>query len=156
MIFIRAPYAYDEKSVSDDTAIVVEGETLAQQQFAEECDINTIVNRFLKTGELPTFDARAQFGDFIDMPDSYQEALEAVRNAQKAFSELPSSIRARFYNDPAQLLLWLSDPKNVDEAVKLGLMTKSVAVEQPDPTTGEAGQATKQTSSVEPGTVGPT
>lgn len=146
-VFIRQPYNYDAQAVSVETAISVSGESLTQQQFVEESDINTIVNRFLRTGEMPQFDPRAMFGDFVDMPSSYQEALERVRSAQEAFSELPSAVRSRFNGDPAELLNFLSDPRNRDEAIKLGLIELQPA---------EPAQTTTPAQPVEPGTVGPT
>lgn len=99
-------------------------EDLAQQQFKEECDINAILKRFQDTGMAP-HDIRGpgQYGDFSDVAD-YQSALNAVQNAQEAFDSLPSSLRARFQHDPAQLLGFLQDDSNRPEAIALGLIEK--------------------------------
>lgn len=104
-----------------------EGESLTQQHFADECDINRIIENFARTGFLvdPTLPPgrSPQFGDFTDMMD-FATAQQVVIDANNAFSALPSRIRDRFSNDPAQLLDFLSRKENFDEAVSLGLVDR--------------------------------
>ena len=110
--------------------------SLTQQHFKDECDINQIMNRYRETGFLvdplarPT--EKLQFGDF-STPFDYMEAMNTVVRANEAFAGLPANLRKRFNNDPAELLAFVSDESNVDEAVKLGLMEKrpSAVVDQP-------------------------
>ena len=61
-------------------------------------------------------------GDFTGITD-FQSAMEAVVRAQGAFNDLPANVRARFRNDPAEMLAFLEDGKNREEAVKLGLVS---------------------------------
>lgn len=147
-VFIRQPYAYDVLAASDEAAFESVNLTMTQQQFKDESDINNLVDRFLRTGEIPPVDARAMYGDFVDSPQSYQEALSAVFEAQAGFDALPSKVRQRFNNDPAELLAFLQDSANLDEAIKLGL------VEKPEP--AQPVQTTTTAEPAEPGTVGPT
>ena len=147
-VFIRQPYNYDVVAASDAVAFESTEPTMTQQQFKDEADINNLVDRFLRTGEIPSIDARAMYGDFVDVPQSYQEALDAVFAAQAGFDTLPAKTRQRFNNDPAELLAFLADPANVDEAVDLGLM------EKPEP--AEPVQTTTPAEPVAPGTVDPT
>lgn len=144
-VFIRQPYNYDVKEASDAVAFVSAKPTMTQQQFKDEADINRLVDRFLRTGEVPPVDGRAMYGDFIDVPDGYQAALNAVIEAQAGFDALPSKTRQRFNNDPAELLSFLQDPKNLDEAVELGLLEK--------PVPAEPVQATTSAQPAEPSTV---
>nr|QJB20846.1 MAG: internal scaffolding protein [Microvirus sp.] len=96
-------------------------ESLTQQQFKAECDINNIMAKYKKTGLITHVNRFAgHIGDFSS-GDSYQESLHKVMAAQESFNALPAHIRSRFFNDPAQMLDFLSDPKNDEEAVKLGL-----------------------------------
>ena len=53
MLFIRTPYNYDTDKISQNTGLDCGPETKTQQQFRDEVDINTIVERFGVTGELP-------------------------------------------------------------------------------------------------------
>lgn len=137
-VVVRQPYNYDADQASNDSALLFTEPTLAQQQFKDDCDVNVIVSRFVKTGQLPQVTAQAMYGDFLDAPQSYQDALNAVINAQDGFDELPAKLRERFQNDPYELLKFVSDAKNRDEAVSLGLIEKappapSEGVPEPSP-----------------------
>ena len=101
--------------------------SMTQQQFRDEADINTIMARYQKTGVLvdPLTQAtrKPMFDDFSELGD-FRDHQQAVIDAQELFMQLPSKLRARFSNDPAELLQWLSNPVNKDEAIELGLMSK--------------------------------
>lgn len=100
-------------------------EDKAQQQFAEESDINTIVRRFGLTGTLPQTVRVPKYGDFTVVTD-YKTAMDAVREADSNFMELPAPLRAEFDNDPQKLLEFMGDAKNRDKAIELGLLPKPV------------------------------
>lgn len=94
------------------------------QSFKDECDINHIVSRFNKTGQLPDLiKTNPKYGDFSD-PVSYQESLNLVQLAEAQFGALSSRVRERFHNDPVLFLQFTSDEKNLDEMVELGLAVK--------------------------------
>lgn len=95
--------------------------TMTQQQYKDACDINNIVKTYAQTGELPLSTKVGKFMDVSNVSD-YQTALETVYNAQKAFDALPSQIRTKFENDPNQLIAFLEDDKNYNEAQQLGLL----------------------------------
>lgn len=95
--------------------------SLTQQNFKDETDINNIVQKYQMTGILPTQNNLPYFGDVSNIPD-YQTALNIVQEAQQVFGDLPSKIRSRFGNDPTQLVLFLENPENREEGVKLGLL----------------------------------
>lgn len=114
---IRKPY---DPSVK--TAISFPNATMTKQSFKDECDINTILLKYQKTGFMDPamVRARGSFGDFTSY-DDYHSSLNQILEAQDAFEALPSSMRKRFGNDPGELLAFLEDPANNEEAVKLGL-----------------------------------
>ena len=123
-VFLRTPYNYDVDLVSDETGLKCEDPSLAQQHFAEECDINYIVERFGVTGQLPENNRpMPTYGDFTGVSD-YRQALEAVSQAQEAFMSLPANVRERFDNDPALFVDFCSstDPADRSEAIELGLI----------------------------------
>jgi len=96
--------------------------SVTEQHHKDDCDINVLMKRYA-SGEIIDHvnDLQASFGDFSDVPD-YQEALNRVNDARAAFMELPATTRKRFDNDPGQLIGFLSDEKNTEEAIKLGLV----------------------------------
>lgn len=99
----------------------VTSESLTQQQFADECDINKIMRKYKQTGVISHV-SRIQgvYGDFTHV-EEYQQMLEKVQLAENSFNSLPAEIRDRFGNDPKKLVMFLSDPKNQQEAERLGL-----------------------------------
>ena len=97
------------------------GESMTQQQFKAECDVNNILAKYKRTGMLTHIQKhQGNFGDFSSIED-YQTSLGKLMQAQQSFESLPSELRAKFDNDPAKLIAYLSDEKNNAEAVKLGL-----------------------------------
>lgn len=146
--------AYDQDYQSDLFGIdFIDHPTLAKQAMAEQCDINTLVKRWERTGSVGlSFNSTpAQFIDVSEVPD-YQSALNTVLKAQSSFAGLSSSIRDRFQNDPAQLLAFLDNEKNRDEAVMLGLVSapaaapEAAAKQHPQLSEAAASEAAKQPS----------
>ena len=125
-VFLRTPYNYDKDAASNESGLACEEPTLAQQHFKEECDINTILQKFNITGLLPEAPLSPRYGDFSGIGD-YHSALNRVIAAQMEFEGLPAQIRARFDNDPAKLIDFLGDDKNREEAEELGLVDKVAA-----------------------------
>lgn len=134
-IFLRTMYNYDTDAASNESGLACEEPTLAQQHFKEECDINTILQKFNVTGILPEAPLSPRYGDFSGIGD-YHTALNRVMAAKDEFESLPAQIRARFDNDPSKLIEFLDDETNREEAEKLGLV---------DPVAAEVVEATKVT-----------
>lgn len=99
--------------------------SLTKQSFKDDCDANVIVERFTRTGLLPSTNQSPIYGDFANV-HSYQEALHLVMDAQDQFFSLDSKIRDRFHNDPSKFLEFCSDPNNRDEMIKLGLIEPKI------------------------------
>lgn len=110
----------DKRPVRVDT-----GEGSTRQSMKDEVDINKIVSRFMKTGQLSHLERREKlFADVSEIGD-YRECLERVQSVQDAFfKEVPAKIRERFGHNPARFLEFISDPRNGDEMVKMGLRKK--------------------------------
>jgi phage internal scaffolding protein len=125
-IFLRTQYNYDTDAASNESGLACEEPTLAQQHFKEECDINTILQKFSISGILPEAPLSPRYGDFSGIGD-YHTALNRVIAAQDEFEALPATIRARFDNDPAKLIDFLDDDKNRPEAEELGLVERVAA-----------------------------
>jgi len=115
----------------DDPGITFEKPSLTQQQHLDDCDVNTIMNRFRITGQLKQAVGQFEYLDnYADGDFTYHDAMNFIRNSEQEFMALPSSLRARFENDPGKLMTFLhSDrPEDMTEAVNLGFRQ---APEQP-------------------------
>lgn len=110
--------AYDEvldKGLSDFEP------TQTVQDQRDDCDVNVIVDRYVKTGILPGVSQTPVFADVFDAP-TYQESLHVVMKAQEGFMALDAKVRKEFDNDPAKFLAAFDDPTQGDLLVKLGLL----------------------------------
>lgn len=99
------------------------GESLTQQHFKNEVDINQITDRHLRGTPLGNPGATREliFGDFSSALD-YQAMCDQVLDAKQAFRRLPARLRARFENSEYQLLRFLENPENRQEGIHLGLL----------------------------------
>ena len=130
--FIRTPYNYDTDKISNATGTDTGPESKTQQQFKDEVDINTIVERFGVTGEMPPAINFPQTQEFEETFD-FQTAMNVIRKAEEEFMQLPAKARARFQNDPQQFMTFMNDEENIAEAIKLGLATERKKPEEPTP-----------------------
>lgn len=139
-IKIRSHYNYDNAQVSKETGLSCPEPSKAVQSQKEESDINTIVRRFGLTGQLPQNIRMPQYGDFTGV-QTYQDCLNAVLEADKAFMALPANVRERFNHSPEKFVEFCLDDENRDEAIKLGLVPKKEPLTKGEvPSTGESGK----------------
>jgi hypothetical protein len=97
--------------------------SMTQQCFSDAADVNKIMARWLSgNGENPH--CMPDFTRFRDVSNGmdYQTLKNVVLEAQGDFDTLPADVRARFKNDPALLISFVSDPANASEAIALGLL----------------------------------
>lgn len=93
-----------------------------KQSFKAECDINTIMARYQKTGLLDH--VRQVQGQYLDVTGAdFAEAQNLVAGAKSMFHALPSHIRTKFENSPEVFFKFMENPANAQEAIELGLQT---------------------------------
>jgi len=91
-----------------------------KQDHREATDIYKMLERHKRTGQITQTSLQPMYGDFSGIGD-YREVRQKMFETQEAFDALPSEIRNRFKNDPAQMIDFIQDPKNQVEAEKMGL-----------------------------------
>ena len=124
--------AYERKQ---HAGIKFVGESRTQQHFKNEVDTNEIIERYTRTGYLPEdiqYAAKGVYEDFSEA-DDYIGMQNKLAKADQSFMALPSQVRERFGQNPANLIKFLNDPANAAEAYKLGLVKSkpSAPVEKP-------------------------
>lgn len=115
------PTHYSARYRGSIAGLSCEGPGRTHQEFRDECDINVLMRRYIKHGVLPEGRSVGTYGDFSEVGD-YLEAQQILANATEQFASLPSTIRERFRNDPGEMLRFVADRGNLDEARKLGLL----------------------------------
>ena len=124
--------------------------SLTKQSFTKECDINTILAKYQKTGAIDHVNKHeAQYG--FASSDTFTESMNIVAKGQTMFEELPSSIRTKFENNPAKFLDFVQDESNAKEMQELGLATKKLNNES-NPTPAKQSEAQKPQSGGEKNT----
>lgn len=114
------------------------------QSFKEDCDVNLILKRFMKTGQqLPPI--TGIYADVSEVPN-LDTALTQLNQAQNAFDSLPSDVRRRFGNSPVELVNFLKNPDHYDEGVKLGLLKPRIGSTEPTETAGRQSTNPKKIS----------
>jgi phage internal scaffolding protein len=97
------------------------GESLTQEQFAEESNINNIIRSYDRNGVIEHINrGNAIYGDFSNVTD-FSDALDQIREAQNEFLNIPSEIREKFQNDAGQFFKFASNPENIQELRDMGL-----------------------------------
>lgn len=124
----RTIYEYTK----NEDGITFKEPSLTQAQFADECDINKIMDRYLKTGVLSDPLGRSTPGTYGDFTEygNYMENMNKVIEARNRFEMLPAAIRKRFGNDPQQMIEFVMDASNKEEAMKLGLLREDVSISE--------------------------
>jgi phage internal scaffolding protein len=98
-----------------------EGESLTQEQFAEESEINNILRSHDRNGVIEHINrGNAIYGDFSNITD-FSDALDQIKEAQEEFQGIPWQIREKFENDAGQFFKFASNPDNIQELREMGL-----------------------------------
>lgn len=100
-------------------------------EFKQSCDVNHILTRYQRTGQLPLMVRKPIYGDVSTVPE-FQESMHIIIAAQEQFENLPAQVRKRFGHDPEEFLAFMNDPKNLDEMRRLGLANPEILVKEPE------------------------
>ena len=102
------------------------GESLTEQQFAEESQILNKIRKYDSQGFFDSINRNpAQYNDFTQVRD-LADAIDQIEQARDAFQTIPSDIRKQFNNSPSEFFDFASKESNYDELVKLGLATAQI------------------------------
>lgn len=109
------------------------GPGLTKQSFKDDCDINVILDRYIRNETIPS-QANGQpfYGDVSEVT-GYREALAIIHDATQLFMQYPAKLRERFMNDPAKFVEFMNDESNREEAIRLGLVAVKEEPKAPEP-----------------------
>lgn len=100
---------------------IVFDESKTIQSAEPDCNINNILEKYKRTGQLAHIsNTLGMYSDISEIP-TLHECMNIVADAQSVFAELPASVRKQCAHDPSNFEAWLSDPRNREEADQLGL-----------------------------------
>lgn len=96
-------------------------QTLTQEHFKQECDINFMLAQHGVLEQIPG----AFYCDFQNSHD-LRESLAMLQEAQSSFETLPAQVRANFSNDPIALLQFIENPDNAHRFAEFGLTNEHI------------------------------
>lgn len=99
-------------------------ESMTKQSHKAECDINTILKQYQKTGIITHINNQQPL--YTDLPSDidFQQSLEILNRAEDAFASLPSKVRDHFNNSPQEFLEAFKDPRQRDYLTEMGLINR--------------------------------
>lgn len=122
------------KNNGADRFTYVEGPSMTRQEFAEECDINTIMKRYEGHGQsingLPS-NVEPMYVDFASAPTTLMDYLALMQNAENAFMSLNANVRREFDNDARLFVDFACNPDNLDRMREWGLAPPAKAPDEP-------------------------
>lgn len=105
--------------------------SLTRQEFADECDINTIMERYEATGVMSHVNqSEPMYLDTTLYPD-LRGAMHAFMEASAGFNALPAKVRREFDNDPQKFVEFAADSANIDRLREWGLAEPVKPAEKP-------------------------
>lgn len=137
---------YTQKAIRRPKTINTEP-SKTDQSFKDDCDVNIVLQRFMKTGDHSIFRKGGSYSDVSEVPDLLEAHLN-LQQAKLAFDQLPANVRKKLENNPLMLEQYLSDPNNHEEALELGLL-QSIKTEAHPPQNQNQEQKTKKTKTNE-------
>jgi hypothetical protein len=97
------------------------GPSLTRQEFASECDINEIMAKYERAGQLPANSRDPMYVDFTLLPSNLMDTMRQLDDAQAAFMRLPAKVRREFDNNAHWFVEFASDPSNLGQMQEWGL-----------------------------------
>ncbi len=123
---VRPKTSFEIRKDSKGRILNPEVVSRTKQDLRESTDINKIVAKATLTGVLgtgiPGF-RKAQYGDFSSAGDFMAQQNKIVK-FNHMFEEMSADIRAKFHNQPGELLEFVNNPENKEECISLGLLPK--------------------------------
>lgn len=105
--------------------------TRVQQNQRNLHNPGLLMKKYRGTGVFPQKDPRKAIqGDFSSGID-FAESLRRTQAAEESFLELPAKIRSRFKNNPGELIDFVMNTDNREEAVELGILARPEAPNKP-------------------------
>lgn len=141
-------HVFEDKNTKRRRVVTVINEpSLTDTQFKKDCDPNYIMEKFRRTGTVTHLNHKeGSFADVAQIPDLL-DTLLTVEKANESFQQLSAKVRNRFGNNIHQMIEFMNDPNNREEAIELGIIEVAQEAEPTGETKRERGSSEKKTPS---------
>jgi hypothetical protein len=110
------------------------GPSLTKQSYKKQCDIQHIMRGYKSTGVFSHLNKNAKnltFGE-VNINKSWHETQNLLASLRSKFETMPDTIKLKFKTSK-NMIDFISDPKNLKESVKLGLLSDEYLPSEPKP-----------------------
>lgn len=134
--FFKTPFNHDTNVEAAKTALYCKDPTRTQQHLAAEQDINNILAKFMKTGELNLTGTPTYIEQEFEF--DLQDAIVTRHQVDEAWNELPTAVR-NILKDPKTFMEYVDHcmrTGDIDPLRELGLAKPITPPEPPKPQGG--------------------
>lgn len=98
-----------------------EGESMTEQCHKDECNINSLLAKYDKTGFIRNLNPNQPFYGEFSQDASLQENIHIARDVEDYFKKLPADVRTLFNNKATNLVEALADNSMDEKLRELGI-----------------------------------
>lgn len=89
------------------------------QSHRQSVELSTLLQRYAQGDVTALNKIQGVYADVVDMPSTYSELFERVRDAENSFNALPDDVRALFDNSPVSFWQSIGTPEFATKIGKL-------------------------------------
>lgn len=105
-------------SLNYPTKPLVFNDGRTKQAFADDADINKILQRAQKTGTMSHLQKyETSYGDFSNF--DFETAQNNIIRGNQIFADLPSEVRSEFNQNASKFFAFVNDPNNSDRLAQI-------------------------------------
>ena len=118
----KPTYTADENGYPVESGIVNLYDEI--QSHRESVELSTLLQRYAQGDISALNQIEGVYADVVDMPSTYAELFNRVRDAENSFNALPDDVRALFDNSPVSFWQSIGTPEFADKIGKLDSKAK--------------------------------
>lgn len=94
------------------------------QSHRESVELSTLLQRYAQGDVTALNKIEGVYADVVDMPSTYSELFERVRDAENSFNALPEDVRVLFDNSPVSFWQSIGTPEFASKIAELDAKAK--------------------------------
>lgn len=103
------------------------------QSHRQSVELSTLLQRYAQGDVTALNQMEGVYADVVDMPSTYAELFNRVRDAENSFNALPDDVRALFDNSPVSFWQSIGTPSFAEKIGKLDAKHKDNISDPGDP-----------------------
>lgn len=109
------------------------------QSHRQSVELSTLLQRYAQGDVTALNKIQGVYADVVDMPSTYSELFNRVRDAENSFNALPDDVRALFDNSPVSFWQSIGTPEFATKIAELDAKAKKNSSNSSDPGKPSAG-----------------